>query len=1002
MRLRMRLLKEAATHQYNLYCALLKKFISVSVMFCIGLTALCYFGSSQVISPVQARRIALPQIDPIQIRIASGIQQPVVLQTVNINTEITGQLAETTVDMIFFNPNNRVLEGQLEFPLLESQRISGFALEMEDGKLRQAVPVEKAKGREAFDDVTRQKIDPALLEKTQGNNYQIRVYPLNPQRTRRVQLRYQEVLPRQGQNLTYRLPLAYGSNLNELNLSMQITGARSTPVISSGPVKAFQFSAEKGKYQAKQTEKSFSGSGMLTVAIPASNNINSSIEQKNGQTYFYTEVPLAALGIPSNTQRKTPGSIGLLWDSSASGNQRNHQREFALLDAYFNSIQNVNVMLQQIRDTADKPKTFKVTNGNWQALRAELEKAVYDGATNLGAFNTSANVDEYLLFSDGLDNYSLKAFVSPKKPLYTILSSAKADPERLRALAEQSGGKLIDLNNTEVAQAVKQLQTNNVRLAGMSANGAKSLVAPSRLVDNNGLKVAGILTEQQTQLILNLSLPNGQQKTVTVPLHKNAPRTTLAAAEWARLRITELNTDYQRNKAAIRRLGKDFSLVTQETSLIVLDRVEDYVRYEITPPPELMNAYQQQRTAVSNRNRIATQNHIESVVQKWQAEQDWWNRTFPKTKRPVPKIGKPDLRAIQARQTEFPSVTEERIMAMAPMADIRMNGASSASNKKQMAPTSSRYKQERDSRNTQASIAVRPWRSDEPYMQRLQAAKVHDIYAIYLDERDSYANSPSFYLDVADQLLEKNQHQLGLRVLSNLAEMNLENRQVLRILAYRLQQAKQYDLAVMILRQVMDMAQEEPQSYRDLGLALEQAGQDQEAINMLYQVVGKPWNSRFRDIDVVALWELNSIIARSPQKLDISRIDSRLLKNMPLDLRVVLSWDTDLTDIDLWVTDPNDEAVYYGNRLSYQGGLVSPDCTQGYGPETYSLRQAIPGKYKVSIKFYGERQQLFTAGTTIQVKFITGFGNPQQKEELVTMRLKAAGDNIFVGEFTVK
>ena len=277
-----------------------------------------------------------------------------------------------------------------------------------------------------------------------------------------------------------------------------------------------------------------------------------------------------------------------------------------------------------------------------------------------------------------------------------------------------------------------------------------------------------------------------------------------------------------------------------------------------------------------------------------------------------------------------------------------------------------------------------------------------DLYRIYLDERASYADSPSFYLDVADLLLAKGQTALGLRVLSNLAEMDLENRQILRILGYRLIQAKQPQLAVTVFEKVLDMAREEPQSYRDLGLAHAENGQNQQAIDNLYQVVEKPWDARHRDIAITALSELNAIVATSKQKLNTSAMDPRLLKNLPLDLRVVLSWDTDNTDIDLWVTDPNNERAYYGHKLSYQGGLMSMDITQGYGPETYSLRTAKRGKYKVEINFYGERQQLYTGATTIQVNFVTGFGTSKQKSQLVTMRLKEKGSGIFVGEFEVR
>jgi hypothetical protein len=69
----------------------------------------------------------------------------------------------------------------------------------------------------------------------------------------------------------------------------------------------------------------------------------------------------------------------------------------------------------------------------------------------------------------------------------------------------------------------------------------------------------------------------------------------------------------------------------------------------------------------------------------------------------------------------------------------------------------------------------------------------------------------------------------------------------------------------------------------------------------------KPWNARFPDIELIALAELNAIVATAGAPLDTSCLDPRLVRNLPLDLRVVLTWDADNTDIDLWVTDPNGE-----------------------------------------------------------------------------------------------
>jgi len=153
-------------------------------------------------------------------------------------------------------------------------------------------------------------------------------------------------------------------------------------------------------------------------------------------------------------------------------------------------------------------------------------------------------------------------------------------------------------------------------------------------------------------------------------------------------------------------------------------------------------------------------------------------------------------------------------------------------------------------------------------------------------------------------------------------------------------------------------------------------------------VVTGDWDDRFGGIDLIALGELNAIVAAARKPLDTARIDSRLLRNLPVDMRVVLSWDTDNSDMDLWVTDPNGETCFYSHPSTYQGGRISRDFTGGYGPEEFILRQPKPGKYKVEVDYFGERQALLTGSTSLQVLLFRHFGSAQVQVTPVVLRLK--------------
>ena len=93
-------------------------------------------------------------------------------------------------------------------------------------------------------------------------------------------------------------------------------------------------------------------------------------------------------------------------------------------------------------------------------------------------------------------------------------------------------------------------------------------------------------------------------------------------------------------------------------------------------------------------------------------------------------------------------------------------------------------------------------------------------YAVYLKQRPAFVASPAFYLDCADYLLRSGQRQMGVRVLTNIAELKLDNAQLLRIVAHRLNQIGDRELAIDLFERIKKMRPEEPQSYRDLALAL--------------------------------------------------------------------------------------------------------------------------------------------------------------------------------------
>lgn len=971
--------------------------VSKSLQAVLLFASILFTGAAASQVPPQA----LIPIDVVPRMVVQDARLPIRLQKVDVRAEVLGTVAHTRIEMVFYNPNERLLEGELQFPLLDGQTVAGFALDI-NGELRPAVPVDKDKGQQVFEDVSRTRTDPALLEKTQGNNYKLRVYPLPAQGTRRVVLELDEMLSSDSMgktnmgvyNTTYRLPLQFAETVEQLYVAVHnsATPSRHSAMAVQARLGAerirvtYAYTSESDKEPRSGSlvsfsRKNYAGKDILIIDFPHTETSLIATEVRADQTYFYAEVS-PPLSKPA--PRKAPRIIGLVWDASGSGAARDHGREFALLDAYFKVLSSLNVELVIARDRAEAPQHFIIQNGDWQKLRAILENIIYDGATNAAALSPPRTADLTLLFSDGLSNYGTGNFIAGNAPLYPVNAAVSADLQRLRAAAENTGGRLLNLLSTTPAEAVNELTHQYTRLVGLHSNGAKELVSVSVYPEGNRLKIAGVLTELEATIDLDWLNAQGQHQSQQVTIRSTAaPLTSLAANRWATMQLAQLETDYAANRAAIRRLGNRFGMVTRETSLIVLDRVEDYVRYEIAPPESLRGEYEKKLAQKVQQLSDERRNHINEIAVKFAQKVAWWEKPFPKGDKPEPPRNNKE--SGESEELSARSVAMEQSV-LRPVASAPAPAVHPV-----LAPPG------------EVSIQLKKWEPDAPYAKRLRGATPEQVYRVYLDERPAYANSTSFFLDAADIFIERGQPELGLRILSNLAEMNLENRHILRILAYRLLQAKQIMLALPILRQVLVLSPNEPQSWRDLGLAYAEDAQYQLAVDNLWEVVTKPWHNRFPDIELIALAELNAIIARAPQGvlIDTSRMDVRLLRNLPLDVRAVLSWDADNTDIDLWVTDPNDEKVFFGNQLGFQGGSMSSDFIGGYGPEEFSLRSAKPGKYKVQAQFYGNRQQVVSGATTLMLRLSTGFGTPQQRDENIILRLIGQGAEVDVGTFEI-
>jgi len=963
-----------------------------------------------------------------------GKENPIRLSELSANVEIMGNIATTKLDMLFVNKGNQILEGQLDFPLGQNESVVGYALDI-NGKMRDGVVVEKDKGRQVFEAVVRQGIDPGLVEKTSGNNFRTRVYPFPANGSRRVQITYQSELKSQAWAANMEAPEYYTyvfsalpkGRLDKFDFTMTVLDQETSPhswANNQDGMDSFSFERMRGGRTASVSKRDIEISKPIQFSFESNSIVEKSplyerpvyIQTLGKDTYFYYSRTLAAFG----QEKPLPKTIAVLWDVSSSGQKRDIDRELQLLKAYVKELENPTVRVFPFSIKIHDGRSFKIDgDADIDKLEKFIRSFSYDGATNLSYDFSALETEEVLVFSDGLANWSEASAAPADKKLarvYAINSSPSADHAWLSSIANARGGQYINLCGAgeKIDEMLWDMTHEPYRLIRAEYDeGAIEQVYPlDGTIVGHDFSLCGLLKKKSGKVTLRFGHGNKVEESVSFDVSAvDGIETAQAARQWAVKKIDSLSQNYGKNKDQIISLAKKFGVVTKDTSLIVLDSASDYVRYGIVPPEsdkELRAEYDR----IVGRGGAAfkpvdggqDKKVPESVYRYFEGFRKWWNTSPQEFKEMKKEKDRQESRRPAASQSASESVYDDAAVLSETLEVNSFEGVSNSYDG--AAPVTMHLNRASKSANIehssggQSKIQLEAWSPNSKYLAALKKTPAELMYGKYFELKKEYESSPAFYMEVSDYFFEEGKHDWALRVLSNLAEMDLENTDILRALANKLVERKMHSLAVPVFERLVQLRPETPQFLRDLGLAYWQMGEAQKAVDSLYSVACKKWDPRFDEIQQIVLNDMNAIIAsceRDKITLDLSAIDKDLKQNFDMDVRVVLTWNTDNCDIDLWVTDKDGEKCFYSNKLTANGGRLSRDFTQGYGPEEFCIKKFPGGKLKIEANYFANHQQKFLQPVTVQAEVYTNFGRPNQKKEILTLQLVDKKEVFLIG-----
>jgi tetratricopeptide (TPR) repeat protein len=950
--------------------------------------------------------------------------RPLKISKLDIQVEVVGRTAQTTITASFLNPGEDTLEGDFLLDLPAGSVVTGYALDVE-GRMLDGVIVNRRQGTQAYEARVRAGVDPGLAEVTRTGAFRTHVFPILPGKGRTVRLSFVTPLGADG---AYVLPLSSRDPVGELSISVK-PDRRGAPLQVSAPGGDVPRADTANERRAARNQRL---NAPLRIVAPPAPAVDVT-RHHTGEAFVEIADTLPARGVLApDTQR-----VRIFWDASLSHRDDDLAGEIALATRYIETVKPQAVDL--VLFNSERPVTRSLSGPDLAGqVRAALKAVDYMGATSLAGVldRNAAPAGQCLMFSDGvidLDDYRAER---QGCVLFTVSSAADADRGFLAALARKSGGEHLDLKAIGADQAMARLISRNLRVTRVTDSGGRDLDFIALPAIDGGFR---IIAPAPASGAVTVALSSGQPRTYQLPTAA-VPFHDGLGALWARVRLSEMSAQARPDQKEVERFARRWSVADGQVVFVVLESARDYAEAEIEPPRNagklIIDEY---RELVSARDKAKAEeraSRLDKVLAMWTEQRAWWDKTYEIPRRRIGQDGTEDRRRDGPRQrggeraemTGAPPPPPPPPPAPPPPpppppvmeADAvgMVTASRPAASADEAAPAGGRSNRA-DARTSTIAIEVSDWNPDRPYLKALEAASPADFWSVYRAQEKAHGAVPAFYLDVAEWLFRKGRTEDARRVVANAIELPVADTTTLTILADRLMRYGDTDRAIWVYEKILYLEPDRPQPRRNLALALiaraERADRGaarpphppkadyDRALDLLTEVIMRPWASAYDGIEMISLMEANRIIPRVRARGGKVELDPRLIALLDTDLRILLEWNTDHTDMDLWVDEPSGERAIYSHPRTVIGGRLSNDMTQGYGPEEYLLRRAMNGTYEIRANVFAADRLNPNGSTTIRARIFRNWGRPDQEEQVLEIDLKKDEKGTqLVGKITVE
>ena len=683
----------------------------------------------------------------------------------------------------------------------------------------------------------------------------------------------------------------------------------------------------------------------------------------------------------------TPIKTTICWDSSLSMKDRDLEKEFSFLEIYFRARTNVEVTLLIFSNTVVSKEQFNIDSGQWGLLKNRLADVFYDGGTSFSGLSELAGNGDILLFTDGYQNinnesplFQANLMVVNSKDDYnqanlnllTILSSGtlvnlakrkKQDSEGLRAYygsIQGTGparqGIEISLKNAED----QRIQPEEDGSYSVMANIGDVLVVKTRggqyiEKELGESKNIDIWIDSNDQIRLEEVVLTGireepVEEKLTAYGDKNADEVGYAVQSITDDQILEISSTVNnavQGKFSGMRLGQNDdlsqailrpsnSVLGTNYSLIVVDGVP--LRQSNSATGEI------QSTAFLDPNNIAKITVLKGLAAT--------NR--------FGSMGANGVILITTKTANVGKSQEYRDLAL--VSDNIYEGKLKVSAKTLVTP----------------------------YLKALKGAKnLEQAYALYLEQRDKFSDSPAFYIDVFEYFRLASM-PLAIRVLSNVLEDDSVSYSTLRAMLLKCQQHDLNQLQLETATKILERFPEKIQSYLDYGIALKSNELYQESLDQLLKIADGTANTTldFSELKKSVDSEIKNLVYNYGRQMNLSKVSPAYRNNLRYDARLVFDWNHQSAEFELQFVNPQKRFFTWEHTVVADEDRMRKEWDLGYAREDFEIiGQESHGEWLVNVNYLGNTNSSDQTPTFLRCIVSFNFGKPDQREEVYLIRL---------------